>query len=93
MLVHVQCMYTCSLVSADELSSSIDGRYAHTAVVANDNLLVVSGGFRGNVLNDMLALNAPPSMGVNVSVFMLCSHTCSLQHVHHVQLCTIRYTS
>ena len=59
-------MHNVSFIGADA-RSSIDGRYAHSAVVANDNLLIVTAGFRGNVLDDILALTLPSVMTSDVS--------------------------
>ena len=38
---------------------TIPGRYAHASTVVNNNLLVVIGGFRGNVLSDFKAVSLP----------------------------------
>jgi len=38
------------------------GRYGHVAGVVLNDTLLISGGYRGSVLGDLLALKLPPSI-------------------------------
>ena len=38
------------------------GRYGHIAVLVLNDTLLISGGYRGSVLGDLLALKLPPSI-------------------------------
>ena len=41
------------------------GRYSHVADVAYGNIILVAGGYRGNVLDDLLAYGVPVSVSRN----------------------------
>ena len=55
---------------AGESSDLRKGRFSHVAVPAFGNLLLVVGGYRGNVLGDLLAVTVPQAVARNqVSAF------------------------
>ena len=41
------------------------GRFSHVADVAFDNTLIIVGGYRGNVLGDMISYTVPKAVAKN----------------------------
>jgi len=59
-------------------SNPTKGRFSHVAVPAFGNTLLVVGGYRGNVLGDLLAFMVPQVVARNqVNVIHLCAFVVS----------------
>ena len=51
--------------SLEEEEERVKGRFSHVADVAFDNTLLIVGGYRGNVLGDMIAYTVPTTVAKN----------------------------
>lgn len=49
----------------DIASYKDNGRFGHSAVVRDGTTLVITGGFRGVVTNDIIAMKMPGTVAVN----------------------------
>ena len=68
-LVHIS-VYLCFLEPTYTPVSK--GRYSHASAVVNGNLLIISGGFRGNVLGDLWAYQVLSALSRNTVSMCVC---------------------
>ena len=71
------------------------GRYSHASSVVNGNLLIISGGFRGNVLGDLWAYQVLSALSLNTVSICVCGEydpvfvSCSMGVHYHWRLVAI----
>ena len=71
------------------------GRYSHASSVVNGNLLIISGGFRGNVLGDLWAYQVLSALSLNTVSICVCGEydpvfvACSMGVHYHWRLVAI----
>ena len=51
-------------------------RFGHVSVVVSGNIMVSVGGYRGNVLGDLIAYKVPPAVAISIVRFKIYIFCC-----------------